>query len=564
MFSKKRKIIFKDIDPDEIFVDSSNLPKFNTGKLEGNIERAITKKAGFGLIIISVLIFFLFITKLWSLEIKNNSVYVAKSENNRLRHAVIFSERGKILDRNGLVLASNENNDSNPEFNKRKYGDTEGIGNIIGFVKYPKKDNMGFFYQTEIMGMDGVEKAFNQKLQGRNGVKIVEVNALNEINSENIFEKPKNGEDIKLSIDAELSKKLNDFIKKTAAERNFEGGVAGVMDVETGEIIALTSYPEYDPQILTDGKNNATLKAYSDDKRKPYLNRPVNGLYTPGSIVKPFIAIGALNEKIINPEKKILSTGSISIPNEYDPEKKSVFNDWKAHGLVDMRKALAVSSNVYFFEIGGGFEDQVGLGIGRIEKYLRLFGFGSPLEDPYLAGESGIIPNPEWKEKNFLNDPWRIGDTYNTSIGQYGVQVTLVQALRAVGAIANKGKLIEPTIIFGDGSRPISASILGIPAEYFSVVQEGLRQGVLEGTASGLNISQVKIAAKNGTAEIGTKKKLVNSWVTGFFPYEKPRFAFVALMEKGPRENTVGALYVMRQFIEWLLVYKPEYTKTIN
>src|SRR3989338_8322697 len=135
------------------------------------------------------------------------------------------------------------------------------------------------------------------------------------------------------------------------------------MDVTTGELLALTSYPEYDQNALTAGMDQVSFNRLLNDKRKPFLNRAVGGLYTPGSIIKPIVALGALNENLISPEKEILSTGSISVPNPYDPSKPSVFGDWKAHGYTDMREALAVSSDTYFYAIGAGYEDQRGLGI---------------------------------------------------------------------------------------------------------------------------------------------------------------------------------------------------------
>jgi penicillin-binding protein 2 len=556
---KTNKIDRKEINPDEIFLDSTNIPKFDRYQFEGSIERSIGNKAGYGVGIFALLIFLIFAGKLWSLEVKNYRTYTTRSENNRLRFATVFSERGKILDRNGLIIAENNDNpDATQGYQTRIYRNTKGIGNAIGFVKYPKTDSAGFYYETEVVGKDGIEEAYNSVLAGENGVKIVEVNVYNQVQSEGLYSKPQNGKDLKLSFDTRLTKVFYDFMEKTAAERGFSGGAAALMDIETGELPVLISFPEYEPQILTDGKNAAALKNYSDDPRTPYLDRPINGLYAPGSIVKPFIAVGVLNEKIIAPETIIVSTGSISIPNEYDPTKKSVFKDWRVNGPVDLRKALAVSSDVYFYEVGGGFENQVGLGISRIKKYLELFGFGSPVDNVYLAGEGGVVPDPDWKEKVFPDDPWRIGDTYNITIGQYGLQVTPIQMVRAISAIANSGKMVEPTVIFQDGTEPIKKIDTGVPAEYFQIVKEGLRQAVTEGTAAGLNIPQVAVAAKTGTAEVGITKKRVNSWVIGFFPYDEPRYAFAVLMEKGPSDNTVGALYVMRQFLEWASVNAPE------
>jgi penicillin-binding protein 2 len=228
-----------------------------------------------------------------------------------------------------------------------------------------------------------------------------------------------------------------------------------------------------------------------------------------------------------------------------------------------MRDALAVSSDVYFYEIGGGFEDQKGLGIETIERYMRMFGFGELSKDNPLLDKAGSIPSPEWKKQNFKGDIWRIGDTYNTSIGQYGFQVTPMQVVRGVSSLVNGGRLLNPTLIKTTEVEAIrSQKVLPFTAEQLNVIKEGMQRAVLSGIAKGLNIPQVTIGAKTGTAELGSTKKLVNSWIVGFFPYDKPKYAFAIIMEKGPYENTIGALYVMRQLLEWMAINTPEYFET--
>jgi penicillin-binding protein 2 len=291
------------------------------------------------------------------------------------------------------------------------------------------------------------------------------------------------------------------------------------------------------------------------------MDRVISGLYTPGSIVKPFLAIAALTEQIIDPYKKILSTGSISIPNPYFPEKESVFKDWKVHGWVDMKQALAVSSDVYFYAIGGGFKDQKGLGITNIEKYTRLFGIGEKTGVDLPDETTGVIPNPEWKIKNFAGDPWRIGNTYHTAIGQYGFQVTPLEITRATAAIANYGTLVTPHLLLGDTSKEMRISKIDINKNYFDIVHEGMRQGVLGGTSILLNVPYVNIASKTGTAQLGIAKNKVNSWIVGFFPYENPKYAFTIMMEAGPSTNSVGATSVMRQLLDWMSINTPEYFK---
>ena len=553
-----------EIFPDEVMLDSTNLPEFDTVRFEGRLERPISRKAIYSIFVICLLIVFVFGGRAWQLQIKNGEVYAAQSENNRLRHEVIFAERGIITDRNGILLSWNEPKEGS-SFPDRAYINKNGFAHVLGYVTYPKKDSAGFFYQDFFDGKEGVEALYQDKLSGQNGLKLTETNAKGEIESESAIEPPQNGEKIILSIDSKLQEKLYEEIEKLAKRVSFSGGAGVIMDVATGEVIALASYPEYSSNSLSKG-DASLLKKYTEDSRKPFLNRVLGGVYTPGSIVKPFLALGVLTENLIDPKKKILSTGKIEIVNPYNKEEKSVFVDWKAHGLVDMRRAIAVSSNVYFYTVGGGFEDQKGLGITNIEKYMRLFGFGNLTGLEIGAEKEGTIPNPAWKAENFNGDDWRLGDTYHTAIGQYGFQVTPIQVVRAISAIANNGKLLTPTLLSATSplykrqNQKISGVSLPISPSYFEVVQEGMREGVSGGgTAYGLNVPGVKIAAKTGTAEIGTLKQYVNSWSTGFFPYESPRYAFTILMERGPRANTLGATLVMRGLIDYMAEEMPEY-----
>ena len=557
LFRRKKKYLT--IEPEEIFIDSKNLPKFDPGRFQGRIEKSISRQTIIAVGVAFAIIALLYIGKIWNLQITNGAVYATKAETNRLRHQLVFSERGAIYDRYDELLAWNEGKSADGELSLRQYSSLNGLTHLVGYLKYPAKDTAGFYYQENFEGLNGAEKFFNGALAGQTGRLIVEVDVSGKTTFQNTFLPPINGADLKLSVDAKLSNALYGFIKNLAGEVGFEGGAGGLMDVRNGEILALVSFPEYNQNVMTAGADKDAFAKILNDPRNPFLNRLIAGLYTPGSTVKPFIAAGALTEKIITPEKKILSTGSISIPNPYDKTKESIFVDWKAHGWVDMRQALAVSSNVYFYEIGGGFEEQPGLGISGIEKYLRLFGFGVGSDNPFFGDTAGTIPNPEWKAENFEDGVWRLGDTYHTVIGQYGVQVTPFQMLRAMTAIANNGELMEPTILLGDNTWNAQKENLPITQEDLQVIREGLRQGVLIGTASGLNIPEVKVAAKTGTAELGFSKQFVNSWVTGFFPYENPRFAFVVIMEKGPRANTIGAAYIMRQLLEWLATNRSEY-----
>src|SRR3989344_4877655 len=553
MPSKKN---LKSLDPDEIFLDSSNLPSFEVERFEGRIEHALSKRNVVLVGLVFILIGLGFLSRIGYLQVARGEEYRERSNSNHLREINVYADRGLIYDRNDELLAWNDPGGI------RRYIREGGFAHVLGYLGLPTKDDTGINLD-EKLGKAGVEKMSNSILQGEAGLKIEEVNARGEVTSESVEHPPAPGESLKLSIDSRLQARLSSQIKEIAQARGFTGGSGVLVDVDTGEILVLTSYPEYDSEILSLGSDREAITKLLEDKGTPFLNRATEGLYTPGSIIKPYIARAALQEKVITPEKQIESTGSISIPNPYVSGAYSVFNDNKAHGFVDMRDALSVSSNVYFYEIGGGYKSQKGLGIARINDYVSKFGFGTTTSLFSDNEPAETIPSPEWKAKVFEGEPWRVGDTYHTSIGQYGFQVTPLQMARAVSVVATSGVLRGVTIFAKDSEnyRGTTHNSLPIDEEHFKVVKEGMRQGVTspKGTAQTVNIPGLSIAAKTGTAELDAAKLYVNSWVTGFFPYDNPRVAFAVIMERGPSSNRVGASVVTRGLLEWMQIYTPEY-----
>ena len=551
----------KDIEPDEILGDSLNIPGFREEQFEGRLEKPLSLLAPTLLTLGFIFLAIIYIGRAGILQIIQGDSYTAIAEANNLRQIPVFAERGVIYDRNLVELAWNREN-KELGFSLRTYKNIDGLAHIVGYVSEPKRDLSGKFWQTESLGIDGVEKYYDELLKGKNGSKLIETNVQNEIISESGVRQAESGKNITLSIDSRVQEKFYTILATLSENVGFRGGAGAIMDVTNGELIALVSYPEYSQGDLVSGDDTRAINRLLIDKRTPFLNRAVSGLYAPGSTIKPIIAFGALTEKVIDPSKKILSTGSISVPNPYDPSKPTVFKDWKAHGWVNMREAIAHSSDVYFYEIGGGFEGQKGIGILGIERYARLFGFGEKTGIDLPNEQSGVIPNPEWKEKNFNGEKWLVGNTYHTAIGQYGFQVTPLELLRAINAIATDGLFVTPHVKKEEtNQKEFPTTSIGGYVEYYKIIREGMRQGVLEGTASGLSTGSVALAAKTGTAELGFAKEYVNSWATGFFPYENPRYAFVVVMERGPRGNTLGGVYVMRQLLDWMALHTPEYLK---
>lgn len=543
----------RELAPEDIFIDSSNLPDFDQSRLEGRLEKPISESS-FALLSVSMFgLLLVLLAQAGYIEVVRGGEYHEQSEKNRVRPEILFAERGAIVDRHGVTLVSNEEGEDG--FPVRSY-EAPGFAHLLGFVSYPKKDTSGKYYDTTIEGLAGAEAAFDERLKGKNGTHLIEEDALGNIISEGSIVNATRGETVTLSIDSRVQKAMYEAIMDAAGQTPFIGGAGVIMDVTTGEIIALVSYPEYDPNILSRGRPGDIIASYDSDSRRPYLDRAISGLYTPGSIIKPIIASGAYTDKIIAPEKVIVSTGSISIPNPYDPSTPSVFKDWKALGAMNMRSAIAYSSDVYFYTIGGGFGGQKGLGIERLAYWYRTFGLESHTGIELGNENSGFIPTPSWKKETYDED-WRIGNTYHTAIGQYAMQITLLEAIRAISAVANGGKLVRPTII---KDAPLQGESVLVDPEGLQIVREGMRMSVTEGTSVGLNaLSYIEAAGKTGTAETGAHKEFYNAWAVGFFPYSKPKYAYAVVMERGPAGKGVGGIYVMSQTFQKMKESTPEY-----
>lgn len=556
LFKKNKKL---EISFDEILLDSSNLPSFNTGRMEGRIELPLSRRSIIFVGIIFASIAVTFLAQLYNLQVIHGAEFADKSERNRTELALIVAERGIVYDRYGELVAWNEIDTTGQyDFPVRAYTDRRGFGQLVGYVSYPQKDKSGNYFRTEYLGRNGIEEAYESELHGQNGEQIIEVNVFGEVIARNAVEASVPGKEITLSLDAELSEAMHDLIATTTEKNGFRSGAGAIIDVHTGEIIALTSFPSYDPEVLADGDDVELIASYNNDNRYPFLNKVIGGVYVPGSIVKPIVAYAALAENIISPEKVIVSKGSIVIPNPYSPSNPAIFRDWRQSlGAMTMRDAIAYSSNVYMMTIGGGYEDQKGLGITKLRQYFLKFGLGSTTQDKIAGEQKGLVPSPAWKEEIF-NDDWRLGDTYLTSIGQFGFLTTPMQMLRAYGAIANGGSLVTPHVIKGEQGEKIDINLI---PEDLKVIQEGMRRTVIQvgGTARALERKDVEIAAKSGTAELGESKSMVNSWIAGFFPYEEPKYAFILFMEYGPRTNTVGASSVMGKVFDWIAEHRPEY-----
>lgn len=339
-------------------MDSSNILSLNRSRMEGKRELPLTKRSVRTVWILFILIAIAFLTQIFFLQIVKGGEYRSVAENNRFDKALIIAERGVVYDRRDEMMVWNEADDSGEyDFPIRAYTDRLGLGQVLGYVSYPKKDSRGYFFRTDYLGRSGVELAFDDILKGENGSKIIEVDALSDVISEYAIDAPSEGGAVKLSIDAELSEAMYKIISTSSIKAGFRSGAGAIMNIHTGEILALTSFPSFDPEVMADGDDIDLIQKYNEDDRLPFLNKVIGGAYTPGSIVKPFVAYAVLENGIISPDKTIFSNGQIVIPNRYDPSNPTTFRDWRAHGSMTMREAIAFSSNVYFYIVGGGLPE---------------------------------------------------------------------------------------------------------------------------------------------------------------------------------------------------------------
>lgn len=403
------------------------------------------------------------------------------------------------------------------------------------------------------IGKSGLEFQYDSFLRGVNGQAVTYKDAKgNELDTKTVSQSIA-GDALYTTIDAGLQRALWDALSKQLSSLGRTAGVGLALNPQTGEVLALVSIPTFD-------NNNLTSKLFTDPS-KPLFNRVVSGIYSPGSTIKPLVALAALQEHIVDPLFSVLSTGFIEIPNPYDPSKPSRFVDWKAHGWVNMYSALARSSNVYFYYVGGGFEKVVGLGIDRLKKYWRVFKLDEKTGIDLPSENSGSLPDPDIKEKR-TGQVWRIGDTYNVSIGQGDLIITPLALLRYIASIANGGYMVRPFVVArvtdaaGGVVHETATSSQELEIQERNLIKE-VQQGMIDavtkeyGTAHMLSSIPLPCAGKTGSAQIQNNQK-VNAFVVAYCGIDlaKPDIALLVLIEDA-KEGSLNAVPVVQKVLQW-------------
>jgi len=449
---------------------------------------------------------------------------------------------------------------------RRFYKNAVASSHLVGFVGKVSQEDISRnqeLNKREVVGKTGIEAFYDERLSGKLGKKILEVDSMGRETRFKLTEQSEEGLRLRLTVDSELQ----DVIYETL--QNYTGGKKGasvvVIDPRNGEIRALVSSPAFDSNKFGYSLSRKEFEQIQKNPLAPLFNRAISGETPSGSTIKPLIAAAALEEKLIDPNRKIYDEGFIEIPNPYKPGEKSVFVDWRKHGWVDFYDAIAWSANVYFYMIGGGYKEQKGLGIEKIKKYVTAFGLGDKLGIDLQGEKGGLIPDPQIKRLLEPKDPiWRIGDTYNVSIGQGGVKVTPLQMAAVTSVVANGGTLYQPHLlnVFLDNEGKVvqkfDPKIIReniVSKENLSEVAKGMRRTVTVGTARLLQGVPVAVAAKTGTAQTGSG--IPHAWVTAFAPLDNPIIA-VAVMIEHAGEGATVAVPIMHDILWWYFSNRSE------
>lgn len=429
------------------------------------------------------------------------------------------------------------------------------FGHVVGYTGLATSDDVKIrgFANSDSVGKTGLEAEFDDKLRGINGRTIVRRNVKGEMLEEKSLTEPKIGVDLKTTIDAEFQEYFYKRLEKGIKDLDLREGGAGIaFNPQNGEILSLISYPSFTLDEIPDLLN---------DPKTPILNRAVMGKYSPASTVKPFLAVGALKEGIIKPTDVVYSSGMLEVPNPYYPDEPTLFPDWKPHGWVNLYAALARSSNIFFYAVGGGLpynEDLIkgeenfkGLGMPLIKKYLELFGFNEKTGIEIPDEATGFIPSPE-TQKERTGIAWRLGDTYHVSIGHGDLRINLLELLRGFATIVNGGKLYKPNIIFG--SEPVIDRDISYLAPEMETVLKGLSDAVYKpyGTCVSLSDLPFKTVAKTGSASVLDNKKINAIFLgCGPVPFESYPPICVLVLAENAKTSTLNAVPIGHDVLQW-------------
>ena len=447
----------------------------------------------------------------------------------------------------------------------RHYRDDAALSHVLGYVGRVDQQDLSQrpdLSAIDFVGQDGIEAVYDRLLRGQNGVVETEVDAAGRPLRvlRDVATRP--GTDITLTLDYELQQQLVAALTTEMKRAAVVRASAVAIDPKSGEVLAMASLPAYDNNKFARGISQADYQRLINDPAQPLHNKAIGGGYPSGSIIKPMHLAGALEAGVVNEQTTIVDRGKIVVPSVYDPSVNYTFLGWNLAGLGPMnaRRAIAMSSDIYFYTVGGGYQGFQGLGVDRLTGYYRQFGLGEATGIDLPGETAGRVPTPEWKQQNRGED-WFVGDTYNISIGQGDLLASPLQMAVATGAVVNGGSLLKPHIFKQTTAGDIQKSAEAIRAdfirpEHLNVVREGMRQ-VIGGTTSTATFARVPVpvAGKSGTAETDPdSRRRAHAWYTAFAPFDEPQILFAVILEEGEGGSQFAAPVIARA-MEWYFTH---------
>lgn len=472
------------------------------------------------------------------------------------------------------VAEFSENGDEFPGINisvqpVRRYTEGTLASHILGYAskisdsEYQNKKDK--YNQNDIIGKTGIEYVFEDYLRGKKGTKQIDMAVDGTITAEVVEDEAVAGANVILTIDSKLQKIAEEALK-TNIEKiknggfgktyDANGGSCVVMNVKTGEVLAMASYPDYNPQSFADGISNEEWKSYAENKSYPLLNKTIQSAYEPGSIFKMVTAIAGLESGNITLTEKINDRG---VYEKYGAAWKCwYYTDYhRGHGYLNVKEAIEKSCNFFFYETA----DRMGIDV--LDKYAKYFGLGVKTQIELPGETAGILASKEYVKS--INRNWNPGDTINAAIGQGYNKFTPLQMTKYISMIANGGKDIDVSIIKtiqnSDGTEISREEInkyvneklgttneekseeITLNSEYVNAVKEGMKS-VTSGESGTAYVRfkdfNIEVGGKTGSAEAGQDKNgndIVNAWFAAFAPYEDPEIAVVVMVENGGHGN---------------------------
>jgi len=463
----------------------------------------------------------------------------------------------------------------------REYPYGELIAHLMGYTgpipadRVQEYEARGYDVSQDAVGLIGVEAAFEDLLRGQKGEKYIEVDVAGREVRTVAQVPPVLGKSLRLTIDLALQEKMTEALQRGLDQVDATIGAAIAMDPLTGQILGMVSLPNYDNNLFAGGISAADYRRLSEDPGRPLVNHAISGRHPPGSTFKLIPAAAALQEGIVTRSTRVNCQGTLWLPDlrfPEDPEMGQTFYCWihklnRGHGEVNMISGIANSCDIYFYWLGGGFMDKFdGLGLEALVEYAHLFGLGERTGIELPGENPGLVPTAKWKRINY-SERWVTGDTYNMSIGQGYVLATPLQMVNATAAVANRGTLYQPQILYqvlddeGNVVQDFAPQVirqLPIEPQHLATVVEGMEAAVVWGSAQGAYLDTVRVAGKTGTAEfydpnipLDKEGNLpTHAWFTAFAPVEVPEIALVVFVYNGG-EGTATAVPIAAEILRY-------------